>query len=281
MRKRYSFSSRRTRHTKKIGKQRSKFPELLQKTIENSDIILEILDARFFNEMINPKIENTIKENNKKLIRVLNKTDLINKNNLDKEELKKIMPYVFLSCKTRKGSKQLREKIKIESQKIKKDKTEEDQKINIGIIGYPNTGKSSLINLLIGKSSAKTGKQPGFTKGIQKLKLNSNITLLDSPGVIPESEYSSVLTNKISKQTKFNARSYSQVKNPELVIASLIKEHQEALENHYKINAKGDSEILLKKLGKQKNLFKKAGEIDEDKTARLILKDWQNGDIKI
>ena len=61
MRKRYSFSSRRTRHTKKMSKQKSKYPELIQKITEDSDIILEILDARFPEQTRNQSMEKEIK----------------------------------------------------------------------------------------------------------------------------------------------------------------------------------------------------------------------------
>ena len=105
--------------------------------------------------------------------------------------------------------------------------------------------------------------------------------ILDTPGVIPEKEYSSINSEKISRHTKLGARSYSQVKEPEIVIADLMKEYSEALENFYKIDAEGDSEKLIEELGKRKGFRKKGGEIDEDKTSRLIIRDWQSGRIRI
>jgi ribosome biogenesis GTPase A len=161
-----------------------------------------------------------------------------------------------------------------------RDKTNYE-KITVGIIGYPNTGKSSLINSLIGKSSAGVGSDAGFTKSIQKIKLSENIVLIDSPGIIPEREYSSQDREKISMHTKLGARSYSQVKEPEMVIANLMKDYSKTLEKFYKIDAKGDSEILLEELGRKKGFMKKGGEVNEDTAARLILKDWQSGKIKI
>jgi len=257
---------------KNIKKQKQKYPALVNKIVESSDIILEILDARFITDTRNLEIEKEIKKQNKKIIYVLNKSDLVNK--IKKE--KNLQPHIFISCKLRKGIKELRNKIKIESKKI----TKFDDKITIGVIGYPNTGKSSLINLLIGKRSAGIGADAGFTKGVQKLKLTSGIMLLDSPGVIPEKEYSGVKKEAIAKHTIVGGRSYSQVKEPEIVVAKLIKEFKGILEKHYKINAKGNSEILLEKLGRKKRFLKKGDKINIDKTARLILKEWQIGVIK-
>jgi len=263
-----------------IRKQKGKYPLIAKKIIENSDIILEILDARFPQETRNIQFEEEIKQKGKKIIYVLNKSDLII--NKKPDILKELFPYALVSVTSRKGIKDLRNKIKIEAKKISREKEKDfNERVIVGIIGYPNTGKSSLINSLIGRSSAGVGSDAGFTKNLQKIKLSENIVLIDSPGIIPEKEYSSINSEKISRHTKLGARSYSQVKEPEIVIADLMKEYSEALENFYKIDAEGDSEKLIEELGKRKGFRKKGGEIDEDKTSRLIIRDWQSGRIRI
>lgn len=273
MRPRYSFSSRHSGKIKNIRKQRGKYPIIAKKIIEDSDIILEILDARFIQETRNQKFEEEIKRKKKRLIYVLNKADLTN------QEGKQLPPdltnHVFVSSTQRKGIKKLRDRIKIEAKKIDKEK------VTVGIIGYPNTGKSSLINTLIGKSSAGVGSDAGFTKSMQKIKLTQGIVLMDSPGIIPEKEYSQQDREKISMHTKLGARSYSQVKDPEMVIASLMENYSKILEKFYNINANGDSEILIEELGRKKGFLKKGGQVNEDTAARLILKDWQEGKIKL
>ncbi len=280
MRVRHSFSSRHTGKLQNIRKQKGKYPLIAKKIIENSDIILEILDARFPQETRNIQFEEEIKQKGKKIIYVLNKSDLII--NKKPDILKELFPYALVSVTSRKGIKDLRNKIKIEAKKISREKEKDfNERVIVGIIGYPNTGKSSLINSLIGRSSAGVGSDAGFTKNLQKIKLSENIVLIDSPGIIPEKEYSSINSEKISRHTKLGARSYSQVKEPEIVIADLMKEYSEALENFYKIDAEGDSEKLIEELGKRKGFRKKGGEIDEDKTSRLIIRDWQSGRIRI
>jgi hypothetical protein len=280
MKKRYSFSSRRTGHTENIRKQRPKYPSLAEKIIQMSDIILEILDARFIKETRNPELEEMIKKQKKKIIYVFNKADLINIKKANKEEIASLDPKVFVSCTTRKGIKELRNKIKITSYRIENRIDKEFNKITVGVIGYPNTGKSSVINFLAGKSSAGVGADAGFTKSIQKIKLTSEIVLLDSPGVIPVKEYSSSDAFAKSRNTKVGARSYSQVKYPETVVADLMKEFPLLLENFYKISSEGDSEIFMEKLARKKGFLNKGNKVDEDKTARLILKDWQSGKIR-
>jgi hypothetical protein len=275
MRPRYSFSSRHTgraRNPERMDKQRQKYPNLFKKILDESQIILEVIDARFIEETRNKEIEQEIERMNKKIVYIINKSDL----NPKLENLP--TPNVIVSCKDRKGIKNLRDKIKILAKSIPKNK---DGKVIVGVIGYPNTGKSSLINILIGKNSAKTGDEAGFTKGIQKLRLSEGITLLDSPGVIPKKEYSSEDSRLMSRNTKVGARSYNQIKNPQEVVFELMKEFPGLLEKYYGINANGDSEILLEVLGGKKNFLLKKAEVDIDRTARIVLRDWQEGKIRI
>jgi len=273
MKPRYSFSSRRTGHLKNLRKQKTKFTDAVQKLLQEADIILEVLDARFPEETRNYEIEEEIKVQRKKIVYILNKSDLISSKKIKKFNY--IAPNISVSCKKRKGVKKLRDKLKIIALKLKKEK------VVVGVIGYPNTGKSSLINILIGSSSAGTGADAGFTKGIQKLKLSSNILLIDSPGVIPKQEYSSANQKQLTKHAKLGARSYSQLKEPEIIVAELMQEFPNVFEKFYKIDAEGDSEILIEGLGRKKGFIKKGNEVDEDKTSRVILRDWQTGKIRI
>ena len=281
MRIRYSFSSKRTGHIDNIEKQRRKFPEIAEEIVKISDIILEVLDARFFQETRNIELEEEIKIRGKKLIYVLNKCDTADVNE-KKKELKalKLYPYVFVSCRKRIGGNLLRNRIKIEAKRVTLPE-EGMKRVQVGIIGYPNTGKSSLINLLTGTSSAGVGSAAGFTKGMQKVKLTSDIIILDTPGVIPLSEYSNTNMEAISKHAKVNARDYAKVRNPEYVVTTLLRDFTKQIDKFYQTHSEGDSEKLIEELGRKKNLLRKGGVVDEDRTARIIIRDWQEGKIKI
>jgi len=286
MKTKFSFS-RGKKHTSSMKSRspllkhvdKAKFPALAEKIIQMSDIILEVLDARFISETRNLELEGKIKKLNKKIIYVFNKADLVDLDKI-KGEIDSLTPRVFVSCITRRGSKELRTKIKITASSVKNKIDKKLNKITVGIIGYPNTGKSSVINLLVGKPAAGIGADAGFTKGIQKVNLTYNIVLIDSPGVIPNREYSSAEMFTASRHAKVGARSYSQVRNPEIVLSNLIKEFPSVFDNFYNIPSDGDSEKLIEQLGRKKGFLKKNNEVDEDKTARMILKDWQEGRIR-
>lgn len=274
-------SSMITRKTRFVKRERPKYPALAEKIVQMSDIILEVLDARFVKETRNPELEEQIRKQNKRIIYVLNKSDLIDFRKTKNEEMvSQLSPKVFVSCITRKGGKELRNKIKITSYTIKNPIDRALNKVTVGVIGFPNTGKSSVINFLVGKPAAGIGADAGFTKGIQKVNLTSGIVLIDSPGVIPNKQYSSSDTAAFSKHAKVGARSYSQVSNPEVVVSNLVKEFPNVFDNFYNIDAKGDAEILMEELGRKKGFLKKGSEVNEDKTARFILKEWQEGKIR-
>ena len=246
-------------------------PLIVQDTIEHADIILEVLDARFISKTRNQEIEKTIKKEGKLIIYVFNKSDLVDVNKIKRNiELEHLSPHLFFSSKVRKHSSNLRNLLKRESKKINKES------INIGVIGYPNTGKSSLIKSLAMKSKIRISSESGYTKGAQKIKISDGLYLIDTPGIIPPEEKKSAMEEKLSQ---IGAIDWDKTKNPELAIHGLMRENPGVLEKNYKIEAEGDSEILIEELGKKLRFFRKKNLVDEIRTAKKILRDWQEGKI--
>ncbi|MBS3155596.1 50S ribosome-binding GTPase [Candidatus Woesearchaeota archaeon] len=270
------FVSKRGNNAANQNQHKIKYPEIARQVISESDIVLEILDSRFWKETRNFEFEKQIKKQKKRLIFIFNKSDLIDRKKLIKEiDENSIYPYVFVSCKSRKGSSDLRKRIQIEAKKIDKDK------IYVGLIGYPNTGKSSVINLLRGHSVARVASESGFTKGMQKVKITEKIYLIDTPGVIPSSENSNLSVKDLVKHAQINVRMWDKVKEPEMIVDDLMKKYPELFEKFYKIKANGNSEILIEKLGRKKGFLLKGDEIDRDRTSRLILRNFQEGRIRV
>lgn len=257
------------------NKHKKSITSIIDDIIANSDIILEVLDARFIEKTRQLEIEKKIKHSGKVLIYVINKSDLVDISKIRREvELEKLKFYVFLSSKERNGSSVLRKLIQKEAKKLHMDS------VNIGVIGYPNTGKSSLINILAGRSSAKVSSESGYTKSIQKIKLSNGLYLIDTPGIISLKENKTIKENLV-KYSQIGAVAWNKIKQPDIIISELIKEYPDVLEKYYQINAKGDSELLIGELGKRLNYLKKGKKIDEIRTAKQILRDWQEGKIRV
>jgi len=281
MRVRYSFSSRMTRVARgeSSNKHRVPFPKLAKDVIRISDIILEVLDARYIDKTRNFEMEELVKKEGKILIYIINKSDLIEKEDAVKYLSKiNLFPYILYSCKSPIGRKQLRNLIKIT---VKREKfAQKHTKAHIGVIGYPNTGKSSLINTLVGGGRAVAAPESGFTRGIHKIKFNKDILILDTPGVFRERENPESRSEDLKRQAEIGVRNASSVKSPEFIIHKLLVENPSLIESYYNIEANGDIEILLEVLGKRKGFILKGNKADVDKTARYILKDWQEGKIR-
>jgi ribosome biogenesis GTPase A len=275
---RYSFSSRRTGKIENIKKQRGKYPDVMKEVVRISDIILEILDVRFIEETRNLKIEENILNSGKVLVYVFNKVDLVNEKEVEKTIPKWMRPYVFVSTTEGIGLNKLKARIKMEAKRVLKNRTDKKERVHIGVIGYPNAGKSSVINFVTRRGAAKTAKQAGFTRGMQKIKLSEGILILDTPGVIPSSKYSTD-SQSFAEDVKVGGRTYSDVKDPEDVVYYLMKDEKDKIERFYNIDAKGDVEFLINEIGKMKGFLGKGGKVDVDRTARLILRDWQEGKI--
>ena len=332
VRVRYSFGSRHTGRIANIKKQRGKYPDVMKDVVRISDIVLEILDARYIEETRNLEVEADVLAKGKKLIYILNKVDLVDSRKLEIELPREMKPYVFVSATKGIGLGEIKSRIKMEAKRIlsvrkndevevekvvKKKKEEKGAKkkkdesvvkdmrgakrVHVGVIGYPNAGKSSVINFITRRGVAKTAKQAGFTKGMQKIKMSEGILVLDTPGVIPESRYTTEKKG-FAEDVKIGARSYSDVRNPEGAVAYLIvpvepvdvndlsdveiesvedcERSARAISRFYGIKFEG-VEDLIEQLGKQKGFFGKGGVVDEDRAARLVLRDWQEGRIRV
>ncbi len=142
---------------------------MVKDVIKKANILLEVIDARFPDETRNSEVERDIARSKKPFIIVLNKCDLVSKEILEKTKsrLSKIAPTVFVSSKSRFGTTMLRHQILVTAG-IKGS-------ILVGSLGYPNTGKSSVINGVAVRHKASTSSISGHTKGVQLVNAGSRI----------------------------------------------------------------------------------------------------------
>ncbi|UGV41524.1 50S ribosome-binding GTPase [Methanococcoides orientis] len=248
---------------------------MVQDVIKKADVLLEVVDARFPDETRNSEVERNVKRSRKPLIIVLSKCDLVSKETLEKSKsrLSKIAPTVFVSSKERYGTTMLRHKI-LEVADI------QGREILIGCLGYPNTGKSSVINGVVGKGKTSTSSISGHTKGVQLVKAGSRIVFIDTPGVIPFDE------NDEYRQGLLGVKDATHLSDLEGVAMKIIEnaceKNKPALEEFYKVEIGNENVYeILELIGLKLNYLKKKGEIDEIRAAVRIINDWQQGKLLI
>tara|TARA_Y100000310_G_C20692961_1_gene823567 strand:+ start:2232 stop:2969 length:738 start_codon:yes stop_codon:yes gene_type:complete len=242
------------------------FWRIVNKVISDADIVLQVIDARFLNETRNLEIEDKVADKGKVLITVVNKSDLVNKEQLEKH-LRKAVRVVFVSSKDHHGFGILRERIQIEAKKLGWDRP------RVGVLGYPNVGKSSVINALKGRASAKTSSESGYTKALQNVRAG-NIILIDAPGVIPYEEKDKL------KMAKVGSIDYGKIKEPDVIVMDIIAEQKGKIEAYFDVPVRRDKEETLEQIALKKKLVVKGGEPDIDRVSRMILKLWQTGKIR-
>jgi len=233
--------------------------------ISKADILLEIIDARVVDQTRNVEIEERVKNSGKPLIYVLNKCDLADKDKLD--EIKKtLIPSVFISCKTYHGINLLKERIRVEGKK------KGFEKPRVGVLGYPNMGKSSVINALTGTGTAGVSSMSGFTRGKHYINMRQ-FFLIDTPGVIPYGEKDHVK----NMMTGITTRS----KDPELDLLLIMDEHPGIIESHYAVPVEKDTEKTLEKIAIKLHCVRKGNLPNIARASELILKQLREGKIKI
>jgi len=243
------------------------FTSVVKKVIDRADVILEVVDARFIDETSNSEIEARVKRNGRILIKVINKCDYVDKDILD-EVKKKYEHCVFISAKNHHGINLLKTKIKKLAAARRKNMP------LVGVLGYPNVGKSSIINVLKGKSSARTSSEAGFTKGAQYLRVKNDFLMIDTPGVISRGETDD------EELVLVGAKNPSSIDDPDLAVMTLMKRYPGLIEESYGVEVKKDKEEVIVDIALKLN-FKKKGDLpDIARASRKILKDWIDGNIK-
>lgn len=256
------------------------------------DVIIEILDSRIPISSQNPEIRK-MTENKKKIV-VLNKCDLS-----DEIDNKKWIKYfekneskaVLVNSNTGKGIDEVVKQVQIiMADDLKKyaEKGRIGRKIRVMVVGIPNVGKSSFINRIAKKSSAGVGNKPGVTKQKQWIRVNNDIELMDTPGVLwPKFE---------SEQVALNLAFTGTIKDDVLEITEiayclikfLLENYKNNLIERYSLNEELVEQILeqdqeenqniyeiMKLIGKKRGAIVSSNNIDDEKTARIILDDFR------
>ncbi|NWH57941.1 NOG2 protein, partial [Geococcyx californianus] len=247
----------------------------LYKVIDSSDVVVQVLDARDPMGTRSPHVESYLKKEKhwKHLIFVLNKCDLVPTWATKRwvavlsQEYPTLAFHASLTNPFGKGAfiQLLRQFGKLHSDK---------KQISVGFIGYPNVGKSSVINTLRSKKVCNVAPIAGETKVWQYITLMRRIFLIDCPGVVypsGDSETDIVLKGVVQVE---------KIKSPEDHISAVLERAKpEYIRKTYKIDSWEDTEDFLEKLAARTGKLLKGGEPDMQTVSKMVLNDWQRGRI--
>ena len=255
----------------------------MQEDLKLIDLIIELVDARVPLSSRNPDIDQ-LGQNKSRLI-LLNKADLADErqNEAWKEYFQsKGFHVVKVDSRNGAGMKTIQNVI----QEACKEKIERDRRrgiknrpIRAMVAGIPNVGKSTFINTFAGKACAKTGNRPGVTKGKQWIRLNKNVELLDTPGILwPKFE-----DQEVGIRLAFVGSIKDDILNMEELALKLIDYLKERytglLEKRYGISEAGNAVEILGDIAKARGCLKKGEELDYTKASGLLFDDFRGGKI--
>lgn len=262
----------------------TKAKRAMQEDIKLIDLVIELVDARIPLSSRNPDIDE-LGRNKARLI-LLNKSDLASeKFNLAWEAYFQEKGYhvVKINAKTGAGVKMIHGVI----QKACKEKIERDRRrgilnrpVRAMVVGIPNVGKSTFINTFAGKACTKTGNRPGVTKGKQWIRLNKNVELLDTPGILWPKFEDPIVGIRLALIGSIRDEILNVTEMACELIPILTEYYAGALQKRYgEIDETSGVTDILYGIAKSRACLLKGGEYDLDKAAILLMDDFRSGKI--
>ncbi len=250
----------------------------LIKLLPQVELVIEVLDARLPFSSENPMLGSI--RGDKPCIKVLNKTDLADpvktRQWQDFFEQEKNVKTLAVSSLTPDKTRQISELCR----KMMPEKSQNNQLIKALIMGIPNVGKSTIINVLAGKTIAKTGNEPAVTKNQQRINIGNNTVLFDTPGMLwpnlenRNSGYRLATTGAI----KDTAISHDDIAY--FAADFLRTTYPNLLMQRYQLEQLPSTEIeVLESIGKKRGCLRSGGKVDLDKAAKALLADLRSGSL--
>ncbi len=253
----------------------------MEEDIRLVDLVIELADARVPSSSRNPDIDALAK--GKSRILLLNKADLADeKANEAWQQYYRSQGFYTALLDSRQRSQT--RKISALIDEASKEKRERDARrgivnrpVRAMIAGIPNVGKSTFINSFAGRAAAKTGNKPGVTKGKQWIRLNKNVELLDTPGILWPKFDDQLAGMRLAAIGSIRDEILEQRELALWVIHALAELYPGALQERYEIGEPETDALALEQIALNRGCLKKDGEADYDRASRLVLDDLRSG----
>lgn len=264
----------------------AKAKRMMQENIKLIDVVIELVDARIPYSSKNPDIDQLAK--GKSRVILLNKYDMADGSytNAWKKHYEDRGYYVSLvNSKNGTGVKQVKDVVyKACEAKIERDRKKGilNRPVRAMVVGIPNVGKSTFINSFVGKASAKTGNKPGVTKGKQWIRLNNNIELLDTPGILWPKFEDQKVGLRLAMIGSINDTIINTTELALELILFLSSSYPAVLSERYgvdvseKLTELSGAAPILEQIAIKRGCLIKGGEADLDRAALILLDDFRS-----
>ena len=256
----------------------------LKVEVKNVDVIIYVLDARAPLASLNPELDKI--SDKKPILFVLNKFDLADNSKIDKLLKDNVLKDKYENSSVIKLNATSSGAINIvfnEIKKLCKEKIEKNISKGINfflramVVGVPNSGKSTLVNNLCGKTKALTGNKAGVTRGKQWVTVGTNFQILDTPGTL----YPNLENQSVARKLAYIGSIRDEIldKN-ELAcdfISDIRKQYPQAIAKRYNIDEEGLPYEVLEKIAMARKLLLKGGEVDYDRASIVLIDDFRKG----
>ena len=244
------------------------------------DIVFEVIDARIPKSSKNHDIEKMIQ--NKPKILIMTKVDLCDEKitlkwkNYYEQLGYKVVMVDLIHDKNLNSILEITKKLSDELNQKRKAKGLKPRRTRILILGIPNVGKSTLINRLVGKKATNVGNRPGVTKNLEWIRINQDLELLDTPGILwPKLEGENIALN-LASMTAIKEEILNKEEVAIYIIEKLWKEYPNNIKERYKIEKKEDIVAYLDQIATRIGAISN-GEADYEKVYTILLKDLREG----